>query len=179
MTFLATFLVTFSTRGGHRPYSVSSYDHHHGAQKTRSTVHPGESRMPKSRSGILCVSGTVTIELELVFGRDRMVYPIRRSPKARVADGLELPFEQTCMIGVTNLTPRAPIEVEACACVSAVCGYRVLRIGSKPVRDHYGIEVMTTLEDYYVARGGRVVVMSPYGMWTRLQLHLGKSIWMR
>lgn len=77
------------------------------------------------------------------------VYPIRRSDKAKVADGREIPIQTKTRLEhlTVVLTPWAPVEVKlALAVLPGVDA--VLTIGSKYMRDDLiGIDVLATLEE--------------------------------
>lgn len=107
----------------------------------------------------MCKSEKVAVKLGPRFEGTRMVFPIRRSAMAGVADRRELPLEQqTCALGVAFLAPFAPVEGKlALAVLPDVDGVPI--IGSKSMKDRFRIDIMVILKDNG-AREGREMVMS-------------------
>lgn len=76
-----------------------------------------------------------------------MIYPIRKSVKAKVVDGRETSVqEETWLTHIAVLTPWAPVEVKLALTLLPALD-EALIIGSKSRRDRLGIGVLVTLKE--------------------------------
>ena len=108
--------------------------------------------MLDSGAGVSCISEKMAADLGAHFEGTRIVYPMTKTAKARVADGRELAIKnQTRRMNVTILTPWAPVEVTLSLAVLPGID-DVLIIGSKSMRERLGVEIMASLKDSIVRK---------------------------